>query len=309
MQAHFFLEEKVFLERYRREIMHMPKFDYHAPETVAEACALLDELSGKVAILAGGTDVLHKMKIGHLVPDHLVSLKKLDELRGIRYEGDRGIVIGALTTHNEIYNSPLLQEHFLSIPMTAHTMANNQICNVGTIGGNIANASPLADLPPLLIALGAQVTLVGTSGNRVLLLEDIFTGPGMTIIAQDEILTEVTIPNQMTTGSTYMKFGQRKSGALAVVGVASAVTIYDGMIKDALIVLGAVAPVPMRAKMTEELLKGKVVSDDLLQEAAASAAVESKPISDLRGSEKYRRNLVGVLTKRTLVKAIAEGHV
>jgi carbon-monoxide dehydrogenase medium subunit len=289
--------------------MHMPDFDYHAPETVGEACTLLAELGGKVKVLAGGTDVLHKMKIGHLVPDHLVSLKNLEELRGIRYEAGRGIVIGALTTHNDIYNSPLLQERYLSLPMAAHSMANNQICNVGTIGGNIANASPLADLPPLLISLESQVKLVGKSGERTLLLEDLFTGPGATVIAPGEILTEVIIPEQQVTCSTYMKFGLRKSGALAVVGVAVAVTVQEGTITDARITLGAVAPVPMRAKKTEEFLIGKTLSEELLEQAADSAAAECRPISDLRGSKGYRRHLVGVLTKRTLRKAIEEGHV
>lgn len=289
--------------------MQMPDFHYHTPDSVAEACTLLAGLSGKVTVLAGGTDVLHKMKIGHLVPDHLVSLKKLEELREIRYEAGRGIVIGALTTHNDIYNSPLLQERYLSLPMAAHSMANYQIGNVGTIGGNIVNASPLADLPPLLIALRAQLKLVGTSGMRSVLLEDFITGPGKTGIAADEILLEIIIPEQQTTCSTYMKFGLRKSGALAVVGVAVAITLQEGMISDARIALGAVAPVPMRAKKSETLLKGKALSDELLEQAAASAAAECHPISDLRGSEAYRRHLVGILTKRALRKAIEEGHV
>ncbi len=289
--------------------MYMPDFEYHAPGTLAEACALLAELGGKATVLAGGSDVLHKMKIGSLVPDHLVSLKNLEELRGIRHEAGRGVVIGALVTHNGIYNSALLQERYLSLPMAAHTMANNQICNIGTIGGNIANASPLADLPPLLVALGAQVKLVGSAGERVVPLEEFITGPGKTSIAPDEILTEVIIPDQPTTGSTYMKFGLRKSGSLAVVSVAAAVTVQGGTIKDARLALGAVAPVPMRAKKTEEMLRGKAFSDELLEQAATSAAAESKPISDLRGSAEYRRNLVGVLTKRTLRKAIDEGHV
>lgn len=289
--------------------MQMPDFRYHAPDTVAETNTLLAELSGKVTVLAGGTDVMHKMKVGHLVPDHLVSLKNLEELRGIRYEAGRGIVIGALTTHNDIYNSPLLQERYLSLSMAAHTMANYQIGNVGTIGGNIVNASPLADLPPLLIALRAYVTLAGTSGERTLLLEDFITGPGKTVIAPDEVLTGVIIPEQQTTSSAYMKFGLRKSGSLAVVGVAVAVTLQEGTIADVRIAMGAVAPVPMRAKQTEELLRGKPISDELLEQAAASAAAESRPISDLRGSEAYRRHLVGILTKRALRKAIEEGHV
>ncbi|MCM2358362.1 MAG: xanthine dehydrogenase family protein subunit M [Geobacteraceae bacterium] len=289
--------------------MYMPDYEYHAPGNLAEACALLGELGGKVTVLAGGSDVLHKMKIGSLAPDHLVSLKNLKELREIRYEQGRGVVIGALVTHDGIYRSQLLQEHFLSLPMAAHTMANTQITNIGTIGGNIVNGSPLADLPPILVALGASVKLVGRSGERVLPLEEFIVGPGKTVIAQDEILTEIVIPDQATTGSTYKKFGLRKSGALAVVSVAAAVTVEGGTITDARIVLGAVAPVPLRAKSAEASLKGKKVSDAAIEEAAAAAAADSRPISDLRGSDEYRRELVRVFTKRALRKAIDEGHV
>lgn len=289
--------------------MYMPDFEYHTPGTLAEACTLLGELGGKVVVLAGGSDVLHKMKIGSLAPDHLVSLKNLQELREIRHEQGRGVVIGSLVTHDSIYRSRFLQERYLSLSMAAHTMANTQITNIGTVGGNIVNASPLADLPPILIALGASVKLVGRGGERVLPLEEFITGPGQTVIAGDEILTEIVIPDQATTGSTYKKFGLRKSGALAVVGVATAVTVQDGTIADARIVLGAVAPVPMRAKKAEESLKGKKASDEAIEEAAAAASAESRPISDLRGSDEYRRELVRVYTKRALRKAIDEGHV
>jgi carbon-monoxide dehydrogenase medium subunit len=289
--------------------MYMPDFEYHAPKTLADACVVLDELGEKAIVLGGGTDVLHKLKMGHLTPEHIVSLKHLDELRAIRHEPGRGVVIGALATHNCVYSSPLLQKRYLSIPMAAHSMANNQIRNRGTVGGNIVNASPLADLPPILIALGASVRLVEYAGERVMLLEDFISGPGKTEIERDEILAEVIIPDQPTTGSTYMKFGLRKSGSLAVVGVAAAVTVQEGVVKDARVVLGAVAPVPMRAKEAEAVLIGQPVSDELLEQAAKAAAAESRPITDLRGSEEYRRELVRVLTKRTLRKAIDEGHV
>lgn len=128
--------------------MYMPDFEYHAPRTLAETCSLLTELGDGATILAGGTDVLHKMKVGKLSPGHLVSLKNLSEIREIRYEKGRGVVIGATTTHQSIYTSPLLQEKYLSLPMAAHTMASNQICNLGTVGGNIVNGVPSADLPP-----------------------------------------------------------------------------------------------------------------------------------------------------------------
>jgi carbon-monoxide dehydrogenase medium subunit len=188
-------------------------------------------------------------------------------------------------------------------------MANNQVRNIGTIGGNIVNAVPSADLPPILIALGAKIKLVGTKGERILPLEDFFTGPNETVIQQDEVLTEFIISEQPFTGSTYIKFALRRSGALAVVGVAVAVAVEGNICQKARIVLGAVAPTPLRVKTAEEVLTGKEITDDLLEEAGRAAAAESKPISDIRGSAEYRRDLVRVLTRRALRKAITEGHV
>lgn len=289
--------------------MYMPDFDYHAPKTLTEACVLLDELGEKAIVLGGGSDLLHKMKNGHLTPEHVVSLKHMTHLREIRHEEGRGTVIGALVTPNGVYTSLLLQERYLSLPMAAHEMGNPQVRNRGTVGGNICNASPLADLPPLLIALNASVRVAEYAGERVVPLEDFICGPGKTLIKRDEILAEVIIPDQATTGSTYIKFGLRKSGALAVVGVAVAVTVQDGVLLDARIVMGAVAPVPMRAKDAEAMLKGQVITDALLEKAADSAAAECKPITDLRGSAEYRREMIRVLTRRALRKAIDEGHV
>lgn len=289
--------------------MYMPDFEYHAPKTLADACVLLDELGEKAIVFGGGSDLLHKMKNGHLTPEHVVSLKHMKHLREIRYEEGRGIVIGALVTPDGVYRSKLLQERYLSLPMAAHEMGNPQVRNRGTVGGNICNASPLADLPPLLIAFGASVKVAEYAGERTVLLEDFICGPGKTLIKRDEILTEVIIPDQAATGSTYIKFGLRKSGALAVVGVAVAVTVKDGVLVDARIVLGAVAPVPMRAKDAEAILKGQKITDALLEQAANCASTECKPISDLRGSAEYRRDMIRVLTRRALRKAIDEGHV
>lgn len=289
--------------------MYMPDFEYHAPKSLADACVLLDKLGEKAIVLGGGSDILHKMKNGHLTPEHVVSLKHMTELHEVSYEKGRGIVIGALVSPDDIYRSALLQERYLSLPMAAHEMGNPQVRNRGTIGGNICNASPLADLPPLLIALGASVKIVEYAGERIVPLEDFICGPGKTLIKRDEILSEVIIPDQAATGSTYIKFGLRKSGALAVVGVAVAVTVKDGVLIDARIVMGAVAPVPMRAKDAEDILRGQTISDSLLEKAADSAAAECKPISDLRGSAEYRREMIRVLTRRALRKAIDEGHV
>ncbi len=289
--------------------MYMPDFAYHAPQTLNEACTLLAELGDKATVLAGGTDVLHKMKVGKLAPENLVSLKCLDDLRTISHQPGRGIVIGALTSHNAIYTSKLLQERYLSLPMAAHTMASNQICNMGSVGGNIVNGVPSADLPPILIALNASIRLVTAKGERSMLLEEFFHGAAETVLAPAELLTEIIIPDQPTTGSTYIKFGLRRSGALAVVGVAVAVTMDGDTLTDARIVLASAAPTVMRAREAEDCLKGKKITDELLAQAGDLASAASRPRDSIRGSAEYRRNLVGVLTKRALRKAIDEGHV
>lgn len=288
--------------------MYLPDFEYYVPESVTEACGLLAQFGSKATLIAGGTDILTKMKQEVMAPEVLVSLKNLSQLTNINYETGKGIIIGSRATHNDLVNSPVLQEKYLSICEAAHHMANNQVRNRGTVGGNIVNAVPSADLPPILIALGAMVKLVGTGGERTLPLEDFSKGPGKTVIKQDEILTEIVIPDQSFTGSTYIKFGLRRSGALAVVGVAAAVVMDGDICKEARIVLGAVAPVPMRAKKAEEMLNGKTVTDELIEEIGVCTAGESKPISDIRGSAEYRRDMVRVFTKRALSKAIKEGH-
>jgi len=289
--------------------MNLPDFDYCMPDSLQDACSLLAEKGPGAMVLAGGTDLLNKMKHGLLAPAALISLKKLDQLASIDYVPGKGVVIGARATHNTIVNSALLQKMYPSVCEAAHHMANNQVRNVGTIGGNIANAVPSADLPPILIALGALITLVSTKGERVIPLEDFFAGPGKTHLSQGEILTAIVIPDNSFTGSTYIKFGLRRSGALAVVGVAVALEMDGQTCKNARIALGAVAPVPMRAQQAEAVITGKTVNDDLLEEAGVCAATECKPISDIRGSEEYRRDMVRVFTKRALRKAINEGHV
>jgi len=289
--------------------MIIPEFEYLSPQSLPEACALLAQYGESAKVLAGGSDLLVKMKDGLMKPAYLVSLKNLDSLKAVRYENGTGVVIGALATHNEVMTNPILQERYRSVCEAAHTMAADQIRNIGTVGGNLVNAVPSADLPPILIALNAQARIVGPGGERAILLEDFFLGPGKTVLGSGEILTEIFIPDQPTTGSNYIKFGLRRAGALAVVGVASSVTVSDGLCRDVRIVLGAVAPTPIRAREAETILRDKKISQELMDEAGKVAAAESKPISDIRGSIEYRRNLVNVLTKRSLKAAIERGHV
>ena len=289
--------------------MYLPDFEYFTPDSVEEACQLLSKYGPKAMAIAGGTDIVVKMKKEVLAPEILVSIGHLPELKKIEYVPGKGVVIGAGVTHNEVQNSKILQEKYLSVCEAAHQMANNQVRNLGTIGGNISNAVPSADMPPILIALDTTVKIVGSKKERTLPLEDVFKGPNQTVLEHDELITEFVIPDGSFTGSTYLKFGLRASGALAVVGVAASVQMEGGVIKDARIVLGAVSPVPLRAKEAENLLKGKQASKELFEEAGVIASGECRPISDIRASAEYRRDMVRVFTRRALLKAVNEGHV
>jgi carbon-monoxide dehydrogenase medium subunit len=289
--------------------VYLPDFEYFTPDSVEEACQLLSKYGPKAMAIAGGTDIVVKMKKEVLAPEILVSIGHLPELKKIEYVPGKGVVIGAGVTHNEVQNSKILQEKYLSVCEAAHQMANNQVRNLGTIGGNISNAVPSADMPPILIALDTTVKIVGSKKERTLPLEDVFKGPNQTVLEHDELITEFVIPDGSFTGSTYLKFGLRASGALAVVGVAASVQMDGGVIKDARIVLGAVSPVPLRAKEAENLLKGKQASEELFEEAGVIASGECRPISDIRASAEYRRDMVRVFTRRALLKAVNEGHV
>ena len=289
--------------------MYLPDFEYYTPDSVEEACQLLSKFGPKAIAIAGGTDIVVKMKKEVLAPEILVAIGHLPQLKKIEYVPGKGVVIGAGVTHNEVQNSKILQEKYLSVSEAAHQMANNQVRNLGTIGGNISNAVPSADMPPILIALDTTVKIVGPKGERTLPLEDVFKGPNQTVLDHDELITEFVIPDGSFTGSTYIKFGLRASGALAVVGVAASVQMEGDIIKDTRIVLGAVSPVPVRAKEAENFLKGKQASEELFEEAGVIASGECRPISDIRASAEYRRDMVRVFTRRALLKAVNEGHV
>lgn len=288
--------------------MNLPNFAYHVPQTPEEAVELLVRFGSRARVIAGGTDLLVRMKRGQLAPEILVSLKKLDSLKEIGCVPG-GLFIGARVTHNELINSALIMAKYASIAGAAHQMGNNQVRHTGTLGGNLANAVPTADLPPIFIALSARARVIGPNGERDFPLEELFVGPGQTCLAPGEILTGVVVPDQSTTGSTYLKFGLRRSGALAIVGVAVAVTVADGLVSNARIVLGAVAPVPLRAEEAEKTLVGRELTPEVAEEAARAAVPAYIRPSAKRGSAEYRRDLVRVFTRRALEKAVREGHV
>jgi carbon-monoxide dehydrogenase medium subunit len=277
----------------------------HLPKNLSEAVRLLGELE-EARILAGGTDLLVEIKQGLVMVKNLISLKKIKELRGIEKKGDR-IRIGALSTLEEVISDSLINQYIPALADAAASMASFQIRSMATVGGNISSAVPSADLPPTLIAAEATVELHCSDSSREVSLSEFFTGPREMVCGKGELLTSVFIPLPPDeTGIAFQKFALREASALAVVNVASKLTIKKGKIERALIVLGAVAPTPVLASKASGLLCGNTPSDSLFEKAALTAREEGNPISDIRGSIWHRKELIQVLTRRTLDEALSQ---
>jgi carbon-monoxide dehydrogenase medium subunit len=270
----------------------------HKPQSIGDALKLLTDLED-ARIMAGGTDILVDIKQGLVKDENLVSLQEVQSLRGIRKEGGK-IYIGAMTRPKDILADSLINRHVTSLADAAHSMAATQIRSMATIGGNIASAVPSADMPPSLIAAGATIVLdCGTS--REMALADFFSGPRKTVCGGGEILVSVWIPiPSIPTGSSYQKLALREANALAVVGVASQISLEGDKIAKASIVLGAVAPTPVKANKASTFLCGQIPSDSVFDEAASLAGETGKPISDIRGSAWYRKELIPILARRSL---------
>lgn len=281
-------------------------FEMFQPKTLVEASLLLKENGPGGRFLAGGTDLVIAMKEKGLLPKYIVDLKRVPGLSGIRENKDKSITIGALTTMYEIETSPLIKKKFPFLAQSAAEVGSIQIRNRATIGGNMANATPSADTAPALIALAATAKVAGAGAEWTLPLQDFFKGPGQNAMNADEILTEVTIPKTAANlVGEYIKFSPREMMDLAYVGVAVAYNYAkkDRTCTNVRIVLGAVAPTPIRAWRAEAALEGQVLSEAAAAKAGEIAAAEAKPISDVRSSADYRRAMVGAMTKRALMNA------
>jgi carbon-monoxide dehydrogenase medium subunit len=278
----------------------MKPFDYFAPRSLSEAVGILARYNGDARPVAGGTDLLLKMKAGRLAPKAIVNIKRIPELRGLALNSH--LSLGALITLEEIRRSPIIREHYPALSDTANTMASVQIRNLATVGGNMCNAAPSADLAPILIALNAIARIAGheSRGERRVLLEDFFAGPGRSVLAPGELLVSLEVPPPAGP-SLYLKQSPREHMDIAVVGVGLAVQLKGGNCELARIVLGAVAPVPMRARRAEAELTGGPLTVERIDRAAKIAAEEAKPIDDVRGSAWYRRRMVEVMTRRGLM--------
>ena len=288
-------------------IRRLPSFEYHAPASIQEALECLCQCAGKAKVLAGGTDLLVSMKKREQVPEHLINLKGIKGLNAIRYDEKQGLAIGGLATVGDIERSQIVKEKFTALWDAVNVMAAPQVRNLGTIGGNLCSAVPSADTAPPLITLGASVRLLGAKGERSVPVEFFFKGPGESVLKADEILVEVLVPNPPeNSGGAYFKLMRRNAMDLALVGAAVFLRINKDkkVCQEARIALGAVAPTPMRAPKAEQVLLGRAVNEETAKEAGNTARLEAKPISDIRASEAYRREMVGVLTKRAIMAAL-----
>jgi CO/xanthine dehydrogenase FAD-binding subunit len=289
--------------------MLLPRFEYDEPKSLEEACELMASFGAKAKVLAGGTDLLVNMKKKILAPAHVVSLGRVESLKTL--EASNGsIKIGALVTASAVAEALGVKKGLSALARGASSLGSPLIRNLATIGGNLASARPAADFPPPLMAYGAEVLLRKKGGERKVGLDAFFKGPGMTVVEPNEILSEIVVPKPPSgSGAGYMKLGVRKTLEISIVNVAAFLSLDGGgVIQTARVVLGAVAPTPIRAGSAETALVGQKASKEIFVKAGDAAARDSRPIDDFRGSAEYRREMVKVLTKRALQAAWDEAR-
>lgn len=281
----------------------MVPFDYVKPATPEQLVSGLHEARGEGAVLAGGTDLHVRIRAGKARPRVVFDINDLASCRAIVEDGDQ-LRVGAAVTMAEIMGSAIVRRKTPSLVLAASHMSSRQIRNRATLGGNIVTASPAADAVPVLLAADARLVLFNVNGKRELALADFLTGPGRTALGAGEILMEVIVPVERTDcRSQFMKVGRRKAQAISIVNLAGRITIGDdGLITDARIALGAVAPTAIRAHRAEQALNGRAPSLQSLAEAAALSAEDCRPISDGRATARGRALLVEGWTLRMLQK-------
>ncbi len=278
-------------------------FEYESPGTIAEAIALLQKHGDEAKILSGGHSLLPMMKLRFATPGVLVDINGIPGLSYFREE-DGMVKIGALCREAEVEHSEVLAKYFPIFHDVTKLIADPQVRNMGTIGGNLAHGDAANDHPAVMLALNASVVATGAGGSRVIPIDEFFFGFYATALQPDEILTEIQIPIPPAgTGSAYHKL-ERKVGDYATAGVAVQITLDDkGVCTAAGIGLTNVNPTPLRATRSQEALVGKPLNDEAIAQAAQLASEDCNPSSDLRGSEEYKRAMVGVLVKRMIHKA------
>jgi CO/xanthine dehydrogenase FAD-binding subunit len=281
----------------------MQEFEYLKPQTLDELQSMLQESNSRV--LAGGTDIIVKMRHDAFPALTLVDISYLDELKFIREENDE-INIGALTTHQEIVQSSLLQKEIPALCQASLTVGCEQTRNRGTLGGNIANASPAADTIPPLLVFDARVKLIGNGKDRIIPLVELLKAPGQTALETGEVIHSVSFMKLSGTwGSAFLKLGKRNGMAISVANTAACIVLDEaGKIADARLALGSVAPTVVRSSAAESLLVGKSPTLEVLHQAASEVTKDISPISDVRSTQEYRSHSAVVLVERVLQSAV-----
>jgi CO/xanthine dehydrogenase FAD-binding subunit len=283
------------------------EFEYLDPPTLGEAIAHLAAHGPKTQRLAGGTDLLLAIQAEAVSPDFVLDVRRIPELQVLEYDEARGLILGAAVTLRTVETSPVVRSRYPHLASSAAEIGSVQVRNLGTVGGNVCNAAPSADTAPALLTLEATARLAGPRGERTVPLDRFFTGPRQTVMQPDELLVSLQIPAPASrTGGTYLKLKVRSALDIAIVGVAATVKLApgDGVVQWARIALGAVAPTPLRIPGAEALLAGQALEPRLLEEVGRAAAAACRPISDLRASAEYRREMVAVLTRRAVLQAV-----
>lgn len=287
----------------------MKPFSYHAPGSLAEALDLISRYGKEAAVLAGGTDLLVECKRELKSPHHIIDLKGISSLEGIRIDSQGSLHLGPLSSLDAVSRSPILENGWSLLAQGAAKVGSRQIRNRATIGGNVCHASPSGDTLPPLLCLEARFRVVGPRGERQIPVGEFFLGPGKSALGDDEILAEITLPPPPSgCRGIYKKFSLRRAMDLAVAGVAvlGTIDLRDGIFSHIRIALGAVGPTPIRAVQAEFRLQGARPDPELLREAARLARKEAAPISDLRGSEWYRGEMIEHLVQEAIREITSE---
>ena len=276
-------------------------FELLRPPTLVGALEMMSTLDDAM-LIAGGTDVVPAFRDLGPKPVHLIDLGLIKELNGIEEENGK-ILIGPTTTHSQILASKLVEEAAPALHDSARWIGSVQIRNRGTVGGNLCNASPAADSAPPLLVHGAEAHICSLEEGHWIPLQELFKGPKMTVLEKNEILGGLRFPYVKGAGSSFQRIGRRKGFTLSVVNAAVYAERDGDWLREVRIALGSVAPTPIRAPAVENKIRGRRMSEDLIEEAATASIVVAKPIDDVRGTAEYRKDMVGVLVKRAMREA------
>ena len=282
-------------------------FDYFEPTTIEEATQILSKYGTKAKVLAGGVDLVARMRRRQAQPQYVVSILSVPGLDYIQSD-KAGLRFGALTTIRSIELSPIVEKDYAVLYEAASQIASVQVKTMGTAVGNLCVATPASDIASALYALGARLRIVGPASERIIPIENFFVGVNQTVLEPGEIVTEVILPSPAPqTGGAFFKL-VRTASDIAKVNVAVSLTVTDNTCRDAKIALGSVAPTVFRATQAEEALKGSTLEPKVVEEAVQLAAQEAKPITDLRSTVEYREEMVRVLVRRAVEKAMTRAR-